>query len=263
MKTLGHLLFVAGVFNHAAEGRLLKRNVVVKSALKDCDGRDGGEQYPPCGPLQAPVPEPEPLEGRIIPEAQHQPFPIAAHNEINPPAIRTQYDRCVFDELANRPASAQHGFARNCYTDCLKGRATFAPRMCYRLCVNALTLKYGDGNFDANNACANICPNAAFQLRIKSDFCPPLPEESIGPFARRAMQQEEDLAAHESTYGPIPVPAPAPQSPMPPGAEYPAHRKGVWDSREWPSDVITARRRWPYEANDTVTTDGRLMDNAT
>lgn len=153
----------------------------------------------------------------------------------------------------------QHGFARNCYIDCLKGKATFAPRMCYRLCVNALTLKYGGPTFDAGNACANICPMAAHTLWMKSDFCPPLPEAAPGPLARQAAARAEAQAAYEAIPGPSPAPAPAPQSPMPAFQS----RDEVWDSREFPADDITRARRWPHEPDDTATTDGRLMDNAT
>lgn len=243
----------AGILTHAAETRILKR----RATQKHCGGQ-GQNQFPPCVPPVEAAPEPEPLDGRIIPQDQHQPFPVAAHVEAPSVAIRTEYDRCVFDELTNRPPSQQHGFAQNCYVDCLQGRASFAPRMCYRLCVNALTLKYP--TIDGGGACAALCPAAAHSLWMNADFCPPLPEVSPGPISRRVAEQE----AHEALYGPAPAPPPSPAgAPGPPGVPYPAHREGVWSSREFPEDEFTFSRRWPGEQNDTVTTDGRLMDNAT
>merc|ERR1719316_2205934 len=62
------------------------------------------------------------------------------------------------------------GIAKVCYVDCLKGYSTFAPRMCYRLCANALAKHKGVWG---TKVCKEICPVAAHALHMNPVFCPP------------------------------------------------------------------------------------------
>lgn len=96
---------------------------------------------------------------------------------------KTDYDSCVLEEFtAAFPEKREPGLvATSCYIDCLKKYATFAPRMCYRHCVNALLNKPICAGAKekaakiATSHCATSCPVAAFNVGLAPGFCPPQP----------------------------------------------------------------------------------------
>lgn len=89
---------------------------------------------------------------------------------------RTDFGRCIYDEFASNPAATLSGATLPCYIDCLKYKASYAPRMCQRMCVNALVFRGKAGDL-ATNTCISACPAAAAApgVWIADFICPPMP----------------------------------------------------------------------------------------
>eukprot|EP00418_Pyrodinium_bahamense_P098415 CAMPEP_0179047734 /NCGR_PEP_ID=MMETSP0796-20121207/19348_1 /TAXON_ID=73915 /ORGANISM="Pyrodinium bahamense, Strain pbaha01" /LENGTH=145 /DNA_ID=CAMNT_0020744185 /DNA_START=103 /DNA_END=540 /DNA_ORIENTATION=+ len=85
------------------------------------------------------------------------------------PDLRTEYDFCMLNEFRALPVTAHEVVALTCYIDCLRAKATFAPRMCQRMCVNALE-RHGIGSLEI---CPRVCPEACRAVAISDQLCLP------------------------------------------------------------------------------------------
>lgn len=244
-----------------ARAGTLHASLATQPGLPPPAGTAAGEPVP-CGTQD--IDSPETLPGVGINVTEHEATRNQAHPTALPqappgPTIRTEYDRCVFDELESRPPSETTGFARVCYSDCLKSRATFAPRMCHRLCTNALGLKFAGTALDPGAACAQLCPQAAFSLGMTDGFCPPLPP-TVSPAPRpvaptvAAATTAPTTAAPAAAPGPAPAPAPGPGLP---------HLHTTEDESPYlDREFVNTSTPWT-NASGKPTVDGRLFDNAT
>jgi len=88
-----------------------------------------------------------------------------------PYELRTEYDYCVSNEFRVTPESRHQEVALTCYKDCLRAKASFAPRICLRFCLNALERHYIDMGAEI---CASVCPEAATSMQLADTFCPTL-----------------------------------------------------------------------------------------
>mmetsp|Transcript_61784 Transcript_61784/g.186442 ORF Transcript_61784/g.186442 Transcript_61784/m.186442 type:complete len:145 (-) Transcript_61784:82-516(-) len=85
-----------------------------------------------------------------------------------PYELRTEYDHCVSDEFRVRPVSRRDDVALTCFVDCLKAKASYAPRLCPRLCLNALERHH----IKEIEICLDVCPKACKRLSMLDTFCP-------------------------------------------------------------------------------------------
>lgn len=86
-------------------------------------------------------------------------------------AYRTDFGRCIYDEFVAKPFNRPAVNVLPCYIDCLKYKASYAPRMCSRMCVNGL-VERGLKGADADQACRDACPVACDKVWIAPYVCP-------------------------------------------------------------------------------------------